>query len=53
MKTVKLHNRGKDNTSDHATGAGYKCDLKPDQMTIIKTLDDLKKVFETEFGDSI
>lgn len=50
---VNLHNRGKDGTKDRATGAGYKCDLKPEQMRKISTLLDLQKEFEREFGDSI
>lgn len=50
---VNLHNRGKDGTIDNATGAGYKCDLKPDQMKKISNLSDLKEEFEKEFGDEI
>ena len=50
---VNLHNRGKDETSDNATGVGYKCDLKPSQMTKIDTIGDLKKVFDEEFEDEI
>ena len=45
---VNLHDRG-----SAATGAGYKCDLKPEQMTKIRTLDELKEVFEKEFGNDI
>ncbi len=50
---VNLHNRGRDGEEKHATGAGYKCDLKPEQMVKISTLDDLKIVFEKEFGNDI
>lgn len=50
---VNLHNRGKDGLNGNATGAGYKCDLKPEQMTKILTLGDLKRVFDDEFGDEI
>ena len=48
---VNLHNRGKDGLDDNATGAGYKCDLKPEQMR--KISHDLKEEFEREFGDEI
>lgn len=50
---VNLHNRGKDGLNSNATGAGYKCDLKPEQMTRITTLGELKRVFDQEFGDAI
>lgn len=47
---VNLHNRGNDDNEHRATGAGFKCDLKPEQMTKIKTIDDLQRVIENEFG---
>lgn len=50
---INLHNRGKETTKKRATGAGYKCDFRPEQMTLIKSLDDLQRVFEDEFGDVI
>ena len=50
---VNLHNRGKDGMEGHATGAGYKCDLKPEQMRKISDISELKEEFEKEFGDSI
>lgn len=50
---VNLHNRGRDGLEGRATGAGYKCDLKPEQMRKITTLADLQEEFEKEFGDVI
>ena len=50
---VNLHNRGRDGLEGRATGAGYKCDLKPEQMRKISTLSDLQDEFEKEFGDVI
>lgn len=51
---VNLHDRGNDeSTTARATGSGFKCDLKPQQMTKIETLGDLKRVFDAEFGDKI
>ena len=50
---VNLHNRGRDGLEGRATGAGYKCDLKPEQMRKISSLSDLKDEFEKEFGDLI
>lgn len=50
---VNLHNRGRDGLESRATGAGYKCDLKPSQMRRIITLSDLQEMFENEFGDEI
>lgn len=50
---VNLHNRGKDASDQRATGAGYKCDLRPSQMRRIYTLADIKEEFEKEFGDDI
>lgn len=47
---INLHNRGKDeSTTERATGAGYKCDLKPEYMQKISCLNDIKTVFEKEF----
>ena len=48
---VNLHDRGKSGTSQNPTGAGFKCDLKPKQMTKIATEQDLKQVFENEFPE--
>ena len=50
---VNLHNRGRDGLEGRATGAGYKCDLKPEQMKKISNLSELQVEFEREFGDSI
>jgi len=50
---VNLHNRGRDGLTERATGAGYKCDLKPEQMRKISTLSELQDEFEKEFGDVI
>lgn len=50
---INLHNRGRDGIEGRATGAGYKCDFKPEQMHKISTLADLQEVFEEEFGDEI
>lgn len=50
---VNLHNRGRDGLEVRATGAGYKCDLKPEQMRKISTLSDLQDEFEKEFGDAL
>ena len=44
-----LHNRGKDEKKEKATGAGYKCDFKISEMKEIKTLDDIKNEFERVF----
>jgi hypothetical protein len=46
---TKLHNRGKDNTKDNATGAGYKCDFKIHEMKKILTLKDIQNEFEKYF----
>lgn len=50
---INLHNRGRDGLDKNATGAGYKCDLKPEQMRKISTLSELQEEFEKEFGDVI
>lgn len=50
---VHLYNRGKEGLNSKATGAGYKCDLKPEQMKKITKLSDLKYEFEKEFGDEL
>lgn len=50
---IKLHDRGKDEQIKKATGVGYKCDLKPQQMKKITTLKDLKEEFEKEFKEEI
>lgn len=50
---VNLHNRGRDGLEERATGAGYKCDLKPEQMRKISNLSELHEEIEREFGDSI
>lgn len=51
---VNLHNRGNDESvTARATGAGYKCDLKPEQMRKISKLSDLQEEFEKEFGNDI
>jgi hypothetical protein len=50
---IHLHNRGKDGTNSNATGAGYKCDFKKDQMISVSSLSDLKNEFEREFGEEI
>ena len=34
----------------NATGVGYKCDLKPEQMVKITELINLKEEIEKEFG---
>ena len=47
---VSLHFRGKDGTNERATGAGYKCDLKPSQMIKITHLEDIRQCIEEEFG---
>ena len=46
---IHLHNRGKDNSSKNATGAGFKCDFRPENMIKVKTLEDIKKEFEKQF----
>lgn len=50
---ISLHNRGRNGTGERATGAGYKCNLRPDQMRKISSISELKEEFEKEFGDSI
>ena len=50
---IHLHNRGNDEKSKTATGAGYKCDFKLSQMKKIDKLSDIKKIFEDEFGKNI
>lgn len=52
-KVIHLHNRGKDGTGNNATGAGYKCDFKLEQMIKVNSLEDLKAEFEKEFGSDI
>ncbi|MDR2526388.1 MAG: hypothetical protein LBC92_00750 [Rickettsiales bacterium] len=46
---TKLHNRGKDNTENKATGAGYKCDFKIFEMKKVSTMQDIKYEFEKHF----
>lgn len=46
-----LHNRGKDNSTKNATGAGYKCDFKIKEMIKVKTLNEIKIEFEKIFGN--
>ena len=46
---TRLHNRGKDNTSENATGAGYKCDFKIHEMKKVEIIEDIKKEFERVF----
>lgn len=50
---INIHNRGKSGLQGNATGAGFKCDFRPEQMRKIKTIEDLKEEFEKEFLDSL
>lgn len=50
---LHLHNRGKDGTDKKATGAGYKCNFKIENMVRIESLNDLKIEFEKAFMDEI
>lgn len=46
---TKLHNRGKYNMENKATGAGYKCDFKIFEMKKVSTIQDVKEEFEKHF----
>lgn len=44
-KEQNCHFRGKDNTKDRATGAGYKVDFKINDLKIASTIDDIRELF--------